>query len=97
MAIINGLKHSFNQDKQSARKKWIWSSINRHPASSTRIPEGTYVVRVKSYTAENVGKQSEVNNFLKKGPSRNSKVENKGHAVIQRGKINLKLVNLVMS
>jgi hypothetical protein len=44
---------------------------------------------VKSFTSENVAKLYEVNNNKK---SRKRKVENKGHAVIQRGKMNLKLV-----
>jgi hypothetical protein len=66
-------------------------------------------VRVKGFTSEDVvklsvatlsvaklsvAKLSEVNN---KKTSRNRKVESKGHAVIERGKINLKLVTLMMT
>jgi len=48
---------------------------------------------MKSFTSENVAKLSKVNNK----PSRKRKVENKGYAVIQRRKMNLKLVTLMVT
>jgi hypothetical protein len=39
LAIRNGLKRPFNQEKSAARKKWLRSFLKRHPVLPTRTPE----------------------------------------------------------
>ena len=54
LAIRNGLKHVFNQEKSEAGKKWLRSFLKRHPVISMRTPEGISAARVKGFTSENV-------------------------------------------
>ena len=56
LAIRNGLKHSFNQEKSEAGKKRLRSILKRHPVISMRIPEGIYASRVKGFTSENAAR-----------------------------------------
>jgi hypothetical protein len=39
VAIRNGFKHPFNQEKSAAGKKWLRSFLKRHPLLSMRTPE----------------------------------------------------------
>jgi len=54
LAIRNGLKHPFNQEKSEAGKKWFRSFLKRHPVISMRTPEGISAARVKGFTSESV-------------------------------------------
>jgi hypothetical protein len=54
LAIINGLKHPFKQEKSAAGKKWFRSFLKRLPELSLRSPDGISAARVKSFTSENV-------------------------------------------
>jgi hypothetical protein len=56
LAIKNGLKHSFNQEKSEAGKKWLRSFLKRYPVISLRTPEGISAARVKGLTSENVAR-----------------------------------------
>jgi hypothetical protein len=54
------------------------------------IPEGTSEVQVKGFTSEKWQRYMKRIIIFKK-PSKKRKLENKGQAVIQRGKMNAKL------
>jgi hypothetical protein len=56
LAIINGLKHPFNQQKLAAGKKCLLSFLKRHPVLSLRTPEGISAARVKGFTSENAAR-----------------------------------------
>jgi hypothetical protein len=60
LAIINGLKHPFNQEKPATGKKWLRSFLKMYPLLSMRNPEGIYVARVKSFTSENVARSFDI-------------------------------------
>jgi hypothetical protein len=54
LAIRNGLKHPFNQEKSVDGKKWLQSFSKRHPVLSMRTSESMSAARVKGFTSENV-------------------------------------------
>ena len=56
LAIRNGLKYPFNQEKSAAGKKWLQSFLKRLPVLSLRTPDGISAARVKSFTSENVAR-----------------------------------------
>jgi hypothetical protein len=56
LAIRNGLKHAFNQEKSEAGKKLLRFFLKRHPLISLRTPEGISAARVKGFTSENVAR-----------------------------------------
>jgi len=56
LAIWNGLKNTFNQEKSAAGKKWLPAVLKRHPVISMRTPEGISAARVKGCTSENVAR-----------------------------------------
>ena len=47
LAIRNGFKQTFNQEKSEDGKKWLRSFLKRHPVVSMRTPEGTSAAQVK--------------------------------------------------
>ena len=56
LATRNNLKHPFKQEKSEAGKKWLRSSLKRHPVVSMRTPEDISAARVKGFTSENIGR-----------------------------------------
>jgi hypothetical protein len=56
LAIRNGLKHPFNQEKSEPGKKWLRSFLKRHPVISMRTPEDISAALVKRCTSENVAR-----------------------------------------
>jgi len=54
LAIRNGFKHPFNQEKSAAGKKWLLSFLKRHPVLTTRTPEGISAAQVKGFTSDNL-------------------------------------------
>jgi len=60
LAIRNGLKHPFNQEKSAAGNKWLRSISKRHPVLSLRTPEGISAARVKGFTSENVARSFDI-------------------------------------
>jgi hypothetical protein len=56
LAIRNGSKHSFNQEKSAAGKKWLRYFLKRHPVLSLRTPGRISAARAKSFTSENVAR-----------------------------------------
>ena len=58
LAWKNGIKHSFNVDKQSAGDDWFKGFIARNPSISLRKPESTSIARVIGF------RRSEVDRFF---------------------------------
>ena len=58
LAWKNGIKHSFNVDKQSAGDDWFKGFIVRNPSISLRKPESTSIARVIGF------RRSEVDRFF---------------------------------
>jgi hypothetical protein len=56
LAIGNGMKRPFNEEKSEAGKKWLRSFLKRHPVLSMRTPESISIARVKGCTSENVAR-----------------------------------------
>jgi hypothetical protein len=67
LAIRNGLKHPFNQEKSAAGKKWLRPSLKRYPVLSLRIPEVFSADGVKGFTSDNVERFLTSMNLNKKG------------------------------
>jgi hypothetical protein len=53
LAVRNGLKHPFNQEKSTAGRKWFRSFLKSHPILSIRTHEGISAARVKGFKSEN--------------------------------------------
>jgi hypothetical protein len=56
LAIRNGLKHPFNQQKSAAEKQWLRSFLKSHPVLFMRNPEGISANRVKGFISQNVAR-----------------------------------------
>ena len=54
LAEANNMRHSFNQDKKAAGKKWFYSFMRRHTELSLRQPEPTSMARATAFNKERV-------------------------------------------
>jgi hypothetical protein len=54
IAVKNNIQHTFSRGKGMAGKKWLNNFIRPHPHLAFRTPHLISLVRVKSFTEENV-------------------------------------------
>lgn len=56
LAEANGINHSFNREKKSAGKDWLYSFLKRNPRISLRYPEHTSMARAKGFNRDAMNK-----------------------------------------